>query len=1052
MSLKCIHISDIHFRGLSRHDEYRRSFEKFFEIAKDLDPDVIYVGGDIVHSKTQGISPELIDILNWWFTSLADIAPTHVILGNHDGLILNKHRQDAISPILSALNNPNIHLYKNSGTYPIGIPGFNWSVFSCFDEENWPNVKPTPNEINIALFHGGVRGSKTDINWNIEGEVDVDFFKNYDFTMLGDIHKVQYLDDDKRVAYCGSSIQQNYGETPGKGFLFWEIEDKDNFTSTFYEIPHDQPFVTIDWSEDVQSTLDFAETYPDGSRFRIRTNSPISQPEIKQLHSALKEFKDATEVVYKNEYDSDVTIIKSNGTSFFKDDLRDSKTHCKLMREYYSDLDLTDDEWDKLEELTTTTVNQLAHNDAARNIKWSIRRLEFDNIFSYGKGNVIDFENLGGITGLFGPNRIGKSSIPGAIMYGLFNTTDRGSIKNLHIINSRKGFCKAGIDIAISGKNFRVERQSVKHETRAGKLHAVTHLNLHKIDDGLAIDMTEEQRRETEKVLRSLIGTSDDFLLTSLASQGEMNAFIKHKATQRKSILTNFLDLNIFENMLDLVKDESATVKALLKSVPNIEYETKILEAQIEHDAKAKDRDLVDAELTKLRKKLQGLKISLATHKDKDIVTPDDVTIQQKKIDAANNELLQARSRISALNDEITILNEKLVKIENIRNVFPIDDLKERLAAQLGLERSLIQLRHDHEREKTLLKTQKNSIKRLEEVPCGDSFPTCKFIKESHKNKKLLTGQLEKTGEILSQVKVAQKALDVLLLEDLSTKIQKYDDVLKQESELKVTVSSKTVELHGLQSREASLDSEIDKDTNILNDMKLRVSSANVSAEITKIKGEIVSLTDDITTTDAKRMSLSELIGRLSNEIIKLKTDRDKYTELLASWKTYELFMNAVSKKGIPLQIITSQLPAINAEISKILQDVVGFTVELEAESTSNAMDIYINYGDSRRIIECGSGMEKMMASLAIRVALINVSSLPKTDLLVIDEGFGALDDMNVESCNRLLKSLKRWFKNILVISHVDGVKDIVDNTIEISSNGKNAQVICNGLEKTDTE
>ena len=105
-------------------------------------------------------------------------------------------------------------------------------------------------------------------------------------------------------------------------------------------------------------------------------------------------------------------------------------------------------------------------------------------------------------------------------------------------------------------------------------------------------------------------------------------------------------------------------------------------------------------------------------------------------------------------------------------------------------------------------------------------------------------------------------------------------------------------------------------------------------------------------------------------------------------------------------------------------------------------MDAYINYGDSRRVIECASGMEKMMASLAIRVALINISSLPKTDLLIIDEGFGALDEMNVEACNRLLESLKKWFKNILVISHVDAVKDAVDNVLDITSKGKDARVI----------
>ena len=125
MSFKCVHISDIHFRGLTRHAEYRESFQAFFEKAKSLEPDAIFVGGDIVHSKTQGISPELIDILNWWFTGLAEIAPTHIILGNHDGLMMNKDRQDAISPIINALDNPRLFLYKKSGTYPVGIPGFN---------------------------------------------------------------------------------------------------------------------------------------------------------------------------------------------------------------------------------------------------------------------------------------------------------------------------------------------------------------------------------------------------------------------------------------------------------------------------------------------------------------------------------------------------------------------------------------------------------------------------------------------------------------------------------------------------------------------------------------------------------------------------------------------------------------------------------------------------------------------------------------------------------------------------------------------------------------
>ena len=82
-----------------------------------------------------------------------------------------------------------------------------------------------------------------------------------------------------------------------------------------------------------------------------------------------------------------------------------------------------------------------------------------------------------------------------------------------------------------------------------------------------------------------------------------------------------------------------------------------------------------------------------------------------------------------------------------------------------------------------------------------------------------------------------------------------------------------------------------------------------------------------------------------------------------------------------------------------------------------------------------------MIASLAIRVALINTSSLTKTNMMIIDEGFGSLDATNLEACTRLLESLKKWFKNIIVISHVDAVKDCVDNSVEIVKNGKDSYV-----------
>ena len=975
---------------------------------------------------------------------MANICPTHVILGNHDGLILNKHRQDAITPIVNALNNPNIYLYKESGTYPTGVPGFNWSVFSCFDEENWPNVKPVPGEINIATFHGGVNGSTTDIEWNIEGDVDVEFFEGYDFVMLGDIHKLQYLDTEKRIAYPGSTIQQNYGEDPGKGYLFWEIESRDKFNSTFYEIPHSKPFVTIDWTGDIKETVELAKREPDYARFRIRTNSPISQAEIKHLHSAIKETKFATEIVFKHDHHVETSKIQTSSGELSTKDLRDEATQVSLAKEFYKDLDLSDEEWDRITKLIQKYIQRATREDSIRNIKWSLKRLEFDNTFAYGKDNVIDFDTLNGITGLFGRNRSGKSSIPGTLMFNLFNTTDRGPIKNLHIINSRKGHCVARATISANGKNYKIERQAVKKTNRKGQESAVTHLNLSEIDEqGVEVrDLNGEQRRETEKTLRTIVGTADDFLMTSLASQGEMNNFIKHRATQRKNILTKFLDLEIFDEMYALAKDDSAAIKGQLSNVPDRDWDILVAEKRSERRRLKKERTEAETRIAKLRLQLQEMKIALATSDSKDLVTAADIEKQEQTIQAARTKLEALSQKSNDLMDEITTAQTKIETISAIKDQFPIDDLRERLLAQQDLERTLLSLTHDHSTEKTLLKTQSKSVKLLEEVPCGDQFPTCKFIKDSHKNKKKLEEQKKVVTDMLEKVRAARKSLNVLKKEDLVEKIEKYDKILERSSKLHIELGDNRLELSRTNNKKKSLKENIDDAVTELQTMKMRVSDSDEADKVSAAKKEIDRVTVDINTQDAQRIKLTETIGHLEAEIEKLLDEKKKYGDLIVQWRAYDMFMNAVSKKGIPLQIMSSQLPLINEEISKILQGVVGFTVELEATPGSNDMDIFINYGDSKRIIECASGMEKMMASLAIRVALINVSSLPKTDLLIIDEGFGALDEMNVESCNRLLASLKKWFRNILVISHVDAVKDGVDNVLDITQHNKNAKVI----------
>ena len=209
--IKIAHLADTHIRNLKYHEEYKLVFEKIYKTLQEEKPDYIIHCGDIAHTKTQ-ISPEFVEMTARFLDNLSKCAPLHIILGNHDGNLKNSSRQDSISPIVNALDNPNIILHKNSGEKIIQ-DGLTFNVLSIFDEEHWQ--KPTnPDWINIALYHGAIAGVSTDVGYTMEhSDHDLTIFTDYDYALLGDIHKTnQIVDTEGRVRYPGSTIQQNHGE------------------------------------------------------------------------------------------------------------------------------------------------------------------------------------------------------------------------------------------------------------------------------------------------------------------------------------------------------------------------------------------------------------------------------------------------------------------------------------------------------------------------------------------------------------------------------------------------------------------------------------------------------------------------------------------------------------------------------------------------------------------------------------------------------------------------------------------------------------------------
>jgi DNA repair exonuclease SbcCD ATPase subunit len=147
-------------------------------------------------------------------------------------------------------------------------------------------------------------------------------------------------------------------------------------------------------------------------------------------------------------------------------------------------------------------------------------------------------------------------------------------------------------------------------------------------------------------------------------------------------------------------------------------------------------------------------------------------------------------------------------------------------------------------------------------------------------------------------------------------------------------------------------------------------------------------------------------------------------------FKTYEYYIDSIKRDGVSYELISKALPVIEGEVNNILQQIVDFGVTLQMDGKS--INGKIVYEDQEWPLEMCSGMEKFISGLAIRVALINVCHLPRPNFLVIDEGFGTLDSENLTSMFMLFDYLKTQFDYIIVISHLDQMRDIVDNLIEI--------------------
>jgi DNA repair exonuclease SbcCD ATPase subunit len=152
--------------------------------------------------------------------------------------------------------------------------------------------------------------------------------------------------------------------------------------------------------------------------------------------------------------------------------------------------------------------------------------------------------------------------------------------------------------------------------------------------------------------------------------------------------------------------------------------------------------------------------------------------------------------------------------------------------------------------------------------------------------------------------------------------------------------------------------------------------------------------------------------------------------ELLSVFKTYLMIYG---KNGISKVILKNMIPLLNIELYRLLVDSCHFILELNINDKNEVEFVMID-SETRVVkpLNSGSGYERTISSLALRSVLTKISSLPKPNIVVMDEVFGKIADENLEMVGEFFKKIKNYFDHIFVISHNPLIRNWSDNMIMI--------------------
>jgi len=702
--------------------------------------------------------------------------------------------------------------------------------------------------------------------------------------------------------------------------------------------------------------------------------------------------------------------------------------------------------------------------------------LSLSNFMCYGENvSPLDFRGLH-VACLCGDNGNGKSALLDAITWALWGRARARTDDEL--IRLGKTEMAVEFEFALGQEQYRVIRKRTKRSvSRAG--HPFLDLQIAGGDGYRSI--AGNSIGETEKKIIDILRMDyDTFRNSAYLMQGRADEFTKKTPSERKQILADILGLSLYDELEDTAKSRAResegrqnTIESELK---NIDEE---LKGKEQHETGLREIAETINELEKGRGK-QEQRVSALTRQK------NELDVKRGQLRGIEGRIKQARETVGAFEGQVAEHRKGIERYGAVLQSYPeeIDKVHARLGELAGAEGTLAQkraraqqtsnqvhlLRSTNARIEVEGKELREKIDMLsrEEAKC----PLCGTELGVEGRESIMANYESQREDRRKQYRANEQEAKRLeaQLKDLNREIGELErELLEGRSQCEsreVALNRDRVEADERLPRERNALAQaeeavrrwrftIDAETVTRESLEAELGGfPELEARLSAAQSDLEEVTGRLARARQLQGAVQEKLQRCASLEVARQEKRAELERILRDKDVYQELASAFGKTGIQALIIETALPEIEEEADRLLGRMTDNRMHVKMETqrahktrkegSIETLDINISDELGMRRYELYSGGEAFRIDFALRIALARIlarrAGAPLCTL-IIDEGFGTQDSAGREKLVEAINSIQDDFDKILVITHIEELKEAFPARIEVTKTAEGSMI-----------